>query len=166
MFDKGDYIVYGVNGVCRVEDITTMDIRGVDSKKKYYKLSPVSNPSSKIFMPVDNDKVIVRRMVGKDEAQSLLDAVPGLSPIAIENDKQREELYKRIMMEGDPVECFRIIITLYNRKMERVAQGKKNTSVDEKYFKQIENNLYGELALALECEKEDILRIIKETAEA
>jgi CarD family transcriptional regulator len=50
--------------------------------------------------------------------------------------------------------------------MERFAQGKKNTSVDEKYFKQIENNLYGELALALECEKEDILKIIKETAEA
>ena len=30
MFHVGDYIVYGSNGICRVEEITHPDIAGID----------------------------------------------------------------------------------------------------------------------------------------
>ena len=36
MFHVGDYIVYGSNGICRVEEITHPDIAGIDEDKLYY----------------------------------------------------------------------------------------------------------------------------------
>lgn len=32
MFEKGEYIIYGRNGICKIEDITHLDISGVDKK--------------------------------------------------------------------------------------------------------------------------------------
>ena len=33
MFEIGEYIVYGVKGVCRIEDITHIDISGADKDR-------------------------------------------------------------------------------------------------------------------------------------
>ena len=38
MFEIGEYIVYGVKGVCRIEDITHIDISGADKDRLYYVL--------------------------------------------------------------------------------------------------------------------------------
>ena len=162
MFEVGDYVVYGNNGVCVVDEITHMELRGVDSKKLFYRLMPVDNKGSKIFTPVDNTKVIIRKMLTKSEAESLIESGPSLEPVWVPNDKQREEIYKEVVRSCDPAEWFRIILTIYNRKQERIAQGRKITSMDDRYFKQVENCLYGELALALQCNKEDVIDIIKE----
>ena len=58
-----------------------------------------------------------------------------------------------------------IIKTLYLRKVERVGAGKKITTIDERYFKLAENYLHGELALALQVDKDDINQIIIENIE-
>ena len=34
MFQSGDYVVCGNNGVCCVQGITTLDITGIDKKRK------------------------------------------------------------------------------------------------------------------------------------
>ena len=36
MFEKGEYIVYGHNGICEDEDITHLNHSGVDKGKLYY----------------------------------------------------------------------------------------------------------------------------------
>lgn len=41
MFQKGDYVICGNNGICSVQDITTLNISGVDKKRQYYLLKPV-----------------------------------------------------------------------------------------------------------------------------
>ena len=51
---------------------------------------------------------------------------------------------------------------MYHRKQKRTALGKKNTSVDEHFFKLAENNLYTELAFAIGKQKEDMQGIIAE----
>ena len=43
MFEIGEYIVYGVKGVCRIEDITHIDISGADKDRLYYVLAPVGD---------------------------------------------------------------------------------------------------------------------------
>lgn len=53
-----------------------------------------------------------------------------------------------------------IIKTLYLRKQERVDAGKKNTALDERYFKLAENHLHSELAFALQIEKANVNEII------
>ena len=41
MFEVGDYIICGNNGVCRVENIGPMKISGMKKDRIYYTLSPV-----------------------------------------------------------------------------------------------------------------------------
>ncbi|MBQ8281113.1 MAG: CarD family transcriptional regulator [Lachnospiraceae bacterium] len=162
MFEVGDYVVYGNNGVCVVDEITHMEMKGVDNHKLYYRLKPVDNRGSKIFTPVDNTKVVIRRMITKKEAEELIDALPAMEPVWVPNDKQREEIYKDVVRSCDPSQWFRIILTLYNRKQERIAQGRKITSMDERYFKQVENCLYSELSLALDCNRDEVIGIIRQ----
>lgn len=161
MFEVGDYIVYGNSGVCVVDEITHVEMKGIDSQKLYYRLMPVDSRGSKIFTPVDNTKVIMRKMLTKSEAEELIDSVPDLEPVKVPDDKQREEIYKEVVRSCNPLEWFRIIRTLYNRKQERLAQGRKATSMDERYYKQVENCLYGELAIAMECDKNKIEELIR-----
>lgn len=165
MFEKGEYIVYGQNGICEVEDITHLDLGDVDEKKLFYVLLPMGAKGSKIYSPVDNAKVVIRRIISKEEAWDLLDEIEHMEELWIVNDKLREKQYKEAMQSCDYREWIRIIKTLYLRKCERTAVGKKITATDEKYLKLAENNLYGELALALEKDKSEMESFIIEYIE-
>ena len=41
MFAQGDLVVYGGEGVCRVEGVGTPATTGIDKTKMYYTLSPL-----------------------------------------------------------------------------------------------------------------------------
>ena len=53
-------------------------------------------------------------------------------------------------------EWIKIIKTLYLRKAERSARGKKITSTDEKYLRMAEDYLYTELEIPLEVSRENM----------
>lgn len=153
MFEKGEYIIYGTSGVCKIEDITTMDMASVPRDKLFYVLIPSSQKGGRIFTPVDNPKALMRRILTKEEATKLIDEIPGIEELWITNEKMREEKYKECMRSGDCREWIRIIKTLYLRKLERSAQGKKITATDERYLHMAEDYLYSELEIPLEIPK-------------
>lgn len=165
MFEKGNYIVYGTSGVCRVEDITTMNMDGISRDRLYYVLSPLSQAGGRIFTPVDNQKSLMRGIVSEEEAVSLIDEMPEIETLWIANDKQREANYKECMKSCDCREWVRMIKTLYMRKQERNAQGKKITATDEKYLKIAEEALYSELAIPLGIPKNQVVEYIAARAE-
>lgn len=53
MYSKGDIVVYGMNGICEIGEVSTLDINGVAKEKEYYTLYPRSN-DGKIYFPVDS----------------------------------------------------------------------------------------------------------------
>ena len=55
-----------------------------------------------------------------------------------------------------------IVKTLYIRKHERTAQGKKITALDERYMRTAENELYSELSLTLGIPKDEMEQYIRE----
>ena len=63
MFGKGELIMCGGHGVCRVIDITGNPIERSDRNKKYYVLEPVFEKASTIYTPVDNDKIVMRMIM-------------------------------------------------------------------------------------------------------
>ena len=67
MFGKGELIMCGGHGVCRVIDITGNPIERSDRNKKYYVLEPVFEKASTIYTPVDNDKIVMRRIMNREE---------------------------------------------------------------------------------------------------
>ena len=49
------------------------------------------------------------------------------------------------------------------RRSKRLEQGKKNTAVDDRYFKLAQNNLYSELGFALHRDTDEVDELIKES---
>lgn len=162
MFKVGEYVVHGRNGVCLVDDITHMDISGVDKNQLYYTLVPMKSMDSKIFYPVDSNRVLMRAVVSKEEAEQIVSEIENIEPMWIDNDRQREAKYKEVIDTCDCRNLICIIKTLYERTKEREAQGKKMTYVDEKYFREARETLYQEFAIALGIDKLEVEAYIKE----
>lgn len=156
MFDIGEYIVHGRNGVCQVKDITHIDIAGADRNQLYYTLVPVHSENSKIFYPVDSDKVVMRSVISKEEAETIVTHLDTIEPMWIENDKQRENSYKEAICSGDCHKLIGVIKALYERNKERMAQGKRITFVDDRYLKEAKKNLFDEFAIALNIKQDEV----------
>ena len=60
------------------------------------------------------------------------------------------------MRKCDCRELIRIIKTIYYRMQSRIAEGKKITASDEKYFHLAEDRLYGEFAIILGMERDQV----------
>lgn len=160
MFEKGEYVVYGNTGVCRVEEITTLTMQGTVKNRLYYILSPRHQKESRIFTPVDNNRTIMRPVLTKEQADELINEIPEIEELWVGNDKLREEKYKETIRSCECRDWIRIIKALYLRKKERIAQGKKTTAMDEKYLRIAEDNLYSELSLALDIPREELEQYI------
>lgn len=153
MFSIGQYVICGNKGVCTVEDITTLDISGVDKAKKYYILKPKYVASSTVYVPVDSAGNSMRNILTKEEAEALIRSIPNIPVLEIQNEKLVEQDYKACMKTNCSREWVKLVKTIYLRKQKRLEAGRKETAVDGKYFKIAEDNLYGELAVALKMER-------------
>ena len=111
---------------------------------------------------MDNAKVPIRAVMTEKEAKALVKEIPGIEELWEKDDKLREKRYKEAIRSCDPREWVRIIKTSYLRQEERRAQGKKATTVDERYFHSAEDHLYSELAIALGIPREKVKTYIKE----
>lgn len=156
MFQVNDYVVYGKYSVCKVVDICTPPFDGVDKTIKYYMLKPMSEKGSTIYTPVENNKVSMRNIMTKEEAMELIDKFPEMEMISVENEKSRELCYRNSLLKGDCEELFKMIKTLFIRREERLASGKKMSTTDEKYLRQAEDSLFEELSFAFGWSKEKV----------
>lgn len=156
MFEKGEYVVVGNKGVCAVEDVTTLNISGVDKEREYYILKPVYVQGSTVYVPVDSAKESMRSVLTREEAQQLIDDIPQIPLITITNDKLLEQEYRGCMKTNCCEEWIKIIKTIYLRKQKRLEAGRKVTAVDAKYFRIAEDNLYGELAVVLNIPRNEV----------
>lgn len=156
MFEIGEYIIYGFNGVCKVEDIGTVKLSGIKSDKLYYTLHPFGEKEGVIYTPVENKKTLMRSVLTKEEARKLLDEMGSIDDLGITDEKARESTYKEVMNKCDSREWVRIIKTLGLRKETRIAEGKKITVSDEKYLRLAEENLFSELSVALGIPKDQM----------
>ncbi len=165
MFQVGDHIVCGNSGVCTVEEIGTLNIGTAPRDRLYYTLKPVYETGGKIFIPVDNDKVVLRFALSKDQVTQLLNDIPKIEQLWISDEKKREQEYKSAVNSCDCSRLVQMIKTLYFRKSERLQSGKKVTAVDDKYVRIAEDRLYEELALALCIDKSEVEDYIRQYME-
>ncbi len=156
MFKKGDLVQYGNNGVCCVEDIV-QGMPGLNNDTEYYILVPINNRNNMIYLPTDNEKAKVRPVMKQDEAKKVLNGIDSLNEYVIDNEKQCEIVYKEAIYSLDCVKWMELLKTLCVRKQTRALNGKKVTSTDERYFKNVSGKLTEEFSVSLgqeEAEKQ------------
>lgn len=158
MFAVGDYIQYGNSGVCVIKERLEPGM-GLAKEKAYYMLEPIVGGGT-IYTPVDNTKVVMRRILTRDEIKAIVENIEKIPELWIADERGREQSYKKALHSGDCKEWIQIIKTLYMRKQKRVQQGKKMTSTDERYMKTVEERLYSEFAISLGINKEEVKEYI------
>lgn len=165
MFDIGAFVVYGNTGICKIEDITTIDMPGADNNRLYYIMTSVRKNGNRVFVPVDSMKIILRAVMDKNSAISFLDTLVEIDEITADNDKVREELYKEYYKSCDCKSWVSIIKTISSRNKERISQGKKITATDERYYRMASEQLFGELAFAMELEPSEVEKLVNDRME-
>ena len=157
MFNVNDYIIYGSNGVCMIEDICVPPKVDEEHKnKKYYVLRPIYSKGNTIYTPVDNTKVIIRKIISKEETKELIDSIPSIETISLSDDKARAEECKNALRSCDYNEWAKVIKTINIHKQERISLGKKIGQIEERLLHSAEDFLYGELAVPLEIPKDQV----------
>lgn len=160
MFEAGEYIIYGNSGVCRVEEITKMAAPGSKEDRLYYALEPVYEKGCRLYTPVDNPKVTMRPILTKQEADVLIGRIKEIDLLWVNDERNREQIYKEAICTCNCEEWVRIIKTLYLRKKSRLAEGKKVTGSDAKYLHMAEEKLYGELSIVMGIPKDEMEEFI------
>lgn len=160
MFNKGEYVIYGNTGVCEIIDISTLDIHGAPKEKLYYILKPVNQKKSKVFTPVDNTKVVIRKLISKEDVEKIIGDIPNIKELLVKDEKLREKTYKECINSCQCRNLISLMKTIYIRKEQRLNQGKKLSATDEKYFKLAQDNLNTEFAISLKLSIEEIQHYI------
>ncbi len=140
MFQTGDLIIYGSTGVCEVTGIQPSKFPGEEGL--YYTLSPRYS-SETIYIPVDSP-VFMRRVISRDH-------------------RQMAEQYEASLKTHDCTELLRIIKTAYLKTRRSVQSGRKPGQTDQRYLKRAETQLYGELAVALGIQPDEVKGYIEKS---
>ena len=148
-YEIGDLVSKPVTGICKIEDILYLTPQDEKNNKLYYLMKPIEDEKDKIYVPVSNSDSRLRLCLTKEEAWNLIKRISEIPTAWINNEKLREQNYKEAVKANDPEALVAIIKMIYQRKQKRLAQGKKCTATDARYFQIVENLLYMELGAAI-----------------
>lgn len=150
MFQPGDLVVYGTTGVCQVEEITRPNLTGADRNKQYYLLKPLQQDGV-IYTPVENQKVPIRSVISPAEAEALIDLIPTMRAEACRAPTLQAlaQHYQTAVRSHDCKDLIELMMSIYAKRQQVESQKRRLGMVDERYMKQAERLLYGELSVAL-----------------
>ena len=156
MYQPGELVIYGRTGVCRVERVDRRD--GQD----FYALTPLYQ-NCDIYAPV-NGKVFMRPIVSRKEADELIDNIPAYTSAACEGLPLREltEHYQAAIATHDCKDLFELTMSIYTKKKTAEREKRKFGAVDERFMKEGEALLFGELAAALDIPVEEVKEYISQ----
>ena len=161
-YEIGDLVSKPVTGICKIEDILYLNPQDERNNKLYYLMKPIEDEKEKIYVPVSNADSSLRLCMTKKMAWSLIKRIPEIPTAWVNNEKMREQNYKEAVKANEPEALVSIIKMIYQRNQKRLAQGKKCTATDARYFQTAENLLYMELGVALGKPKQEICKTIIE----
>ena len=161
-YEIGDLVSKPVTGICKIEDILYLTPQDEKNNKLYYLMKPIEDEKDKIYVPVSNSDSRLRLCLTKEEAWNLIKRIPEIPTAWINNEKLREQNYKEAVKANDPEALVAIIKMIYQRKQKRLAQGKKCTATDARYFQIAENLLYMELGVAIGKPQKEVCETIIE----
>lgn len=148
MFNCGDLIVYGNNGVCIVEQITTLD--GSPDKERLYYVLKNRSSNGVAYVPVDGN-VHLRPVMSEAEALQLIDKIPSIETVQFENipTRQAQKVYRDALLSYDSEVALGVIKHIRATGEKKRNQGKKLSSTEERYLEQAMRIIDSELTAAL-----------------
>lgn len=164
MFEVGQVVVYGSEGVYSIDDIRTEKF-GTESRR-YYVLSSFREGASSttVFVPTDSAILTARikPLISFADAEALIAAMPH-SVIEWQDDaKTRTECFRRILERGERKELISLMRTVYLKKQELAEVGRRIYAADENAMKRAERMIFDEFSVVLGVGDDEIIKMIDE----
>lgn len=154
----GTYVLYGKTGVCLVKELTAM------AGGQYYVLSPVGDSRSSVYVPCANADLLARMrpLLTREEIESLLSDVDTVRLDWIDDRNERAMLYRTVTGSGDRKELVRLLACLMRKKQERMAAGKRLSSMDENFLQECVRLVQEEFSMVLDIARCEVGAYIQE----
>lgn len=156
MFQIGDQVMYGIHGVC---SITQVEERTVDRKKlQYFVLEPAEQPGAKFYIPMHNEAALskLRPIISREALVEILESDEVQQDAWIEDENQRKQHYRELIVSGDRASLVRMVRTLHQHKRNQAAAGRKFHLCDENFLRDAEKLLGSEFALVLDMPQDAV----------
>lgn len=152
MFQTGQQVIYGIHGVCTI--LGTETKRFGKSKSEYYILQPIHQPDSQYFIPVGNPTALskLRPLMSRQELLDLLHSGEVRQDVWIQDENQRKNRFREILIQGDRGEILSMIYCLHLHKKEQQRLGRKFHQSDETFLKEAEKLINAEFSHILGLE--------------
>ena len=154
MYQIGDLVVHGSMGVCRVEGFSQPNSR---DQKQFYCLSPLYQPGV-VYTPVESSKVPLRPVMTAEDASALLEKIPQIGTEVIKERTLQllSQRYQSVLQSGDSLQLLTLILSVREKRRQAELQNRRLGMVDERFCRQAERLLFGELAVALSMPVEEV----------
>ncbi|MCR5093400.1 MAG: CarD family transcriptional regulator [Lachnospiraceae bacterium] len=164
MLKKGDHTVYGLHGLCRVEDILVPPFIERGKERDYYLLIAAVDEKGLLYVPVESEEERLRQVTARDEVRRLIDDPEDDADLDICGGKKSEPIVSAIIKRNEAGEMISLIRKLYRLRRDRIKEGKKFAAVDEKHLATAEKLLFSEFAYSLDCDYEEVQKQVEKIA--
>ena len=155
MYQVGQKVVYGIHGVCCIQEIET---KTVDRKKiPYFVLEPLDQPGARYYIPTENPAALKKMnpLLSRSELELLLTECRSSDGSWIADENQRKLRYRELISSGDRRALVIMVHTLRLYKQQQVEQGKKFHLCDENFLRDAEKLLCSEFSVVLDLSREE-----------
>lgn len=158
-FKVNDYIYYGTDGICQIDDVCENPFEGAPAGVCYYVLHTVKEPRQTIWNPTENDRVPMRAVMTEGEIDALLSSLPSLEPFCAPSAKLLREQYLGAVKGGVPEEWGRVMRTYLYRLAIRDGSVRV-TDAERGFFDSARALLSAEIALVRGLSREEAEKTI------
>lgn len=166
MFQLGDWVVYGIHGVCR---ILNLEERRIDRKKvSYFVLEPADQPGARFYVPSENPAALskLRHVLAREELERLLQSPEVRQDCWIADENTRKQRYRELIISGDRLELLRMIRTLHLQRVQQLEMGRKFHLCDDNFLRDAEKLLNSEFSLVLGIKPDEVGSYIRTALES
>lgn len=160
MFNVGDTVLYGSQGVCKIIGTEEKEVCG--NNIEYFVLKPVYDENSTLFVPLSNSNLLskMKSVLSAEQIYEMIKEMPSEDTIWIDDDNEHKQKYQQIIIDGNRRKLVQLIKTLHIHEVSQQKKGRKLHISDEMMLKQAEKLLYDEFALVLKIKPNEVLPFI------
>lgn len=161
VFNIGEKVLYSVNGVCEITDITEK----VFDKTviRYYVLKPISNNEATLFVPVNNENLVrkMKRLMTCDQLDEVLNNVSVKDIEWNTNEAERKEEFRNIISFGNVSEILVLLKSIWLHRTVQSSKGRKLHISDEMFLCEAEKIIKEEISTVIGVEQDAVIPYIK-----
>ncbi len=156
MFEIGQTVMFGSDGVCTIKEKTWMEMGG--ESREYYVLSPFHDQKSTIYVPVNNSELTakMRCVITAEKIDELINEAATKKAEWISDDSERKAFCDDVLNSGDRMALMMLIEMLYNHKEKQKSNKRRFQIADENCLKRAEKMLNDEFSYVLGIGRDEV----------